>query len=199
MPGKKGKEDKKSILPVRDFYAVKDLMNDLKKIDPTPSVLDIIGSQLIYFEWSQAEQLLGDDNPITVQFAAILEFMQGGYEKLLVEGEFWRAKDTPRAALNQLTKGVPSEFLSYKLERDAEYIRNLLKSILKLRQEEIEEYKGIEKGVRKEIKENPEDPDLWNKLRLLLWILGKYPESSEAFRKAKKFGWDKSSSHLVAL
>ncbi len=191
---------KKSVmLAKRDKYTVKALVTDLKKIGCTPRVLDTVGREVVYFEWSQAQELLGEDHPVTTNLASLLEFMRGGCEKLLIDGELWRAADTPSAAMNQAIKGAPKEFLSYQFLRSADYIRSVLDSVAEERSQEMNEYKRIEKGVRRELKSDPDNPDLWNKMRLLLWILGRYKESSEAFQKAKKLGWDKSNSHFVAI
>ncbi|MFX1602739.1 MAG: type IV pilus biogenesis/stability protein PilW [Promethearchaeota archaeon] len=191
---------KKSVkLTNRDKYTVKSLITDLKKIGCTPRVLDTVGREVVYFEWSQAQELLGEDHPVTTNLASLLEFMRGGCEKLLIEGNLWRAADTSSAAINQAVKGAPKEFLSYPLLRSASHIRFVLDSVIRERSSEMKEYKRMEKGVRRELKSDPDNPELWNKLRLLLWILGRYKESSEAFQKAKKLGWDKSTSHFVAI
>jgi tetratricopeptide (TPR) repeat protein len=186
-------------LPTRKKYAVKDIMTDLKKIGPSPSLLNEIGSKLIYYEWSCSEQLLGDDHPITVHLSETLDFMEHGFERKLLEGEIWRVKDTPQAAINEFLKGRPSEFLEHTLDRPVEYIRGLLESVAANRKDEIKQYKRMEKSVRQEIKDDPENPELWNKLRLLLWMVGKYSEASEAFKTAKSFGWSKEKSAIVAL
>ncbi|NWF95339.1 MAG: hypothetical protein HXY34_04280 [Candidatus Thorarchaeota archaeon] len=57
----------------------------------------------------------------------------------------------------------------------------------------------MEEGIRKEAEASPDDPDVQNKLRLLLWILGHHKESSEAFQNARRLGWSSTSSSLVAL
>jgi hypothetical protein len=186
-------------LPARKKYAVKDVMNDLKKIGPSPSMLCEIGSKLVYYEWSCCEHLLGNDHPVTVHLGETLEFMEHGFERNLVKGELWRVKDTPQAAINDFLKGRPAEFLNYTLERPVEYIRGLLESIALARQEEIKYYKQMEAGVRQEIEADSKNPQLWNKLRLLLWIVGKYSEASEAFKTAKSLGWTKETSAIVAL
>ncbi|MGD9381377.1 MAG: hypothetical protein PVI03_02940, partial [Candidatus Thorarchaeota archaeon] len=87
----------------------------------------------------------------------------------------------------------------YQFVRSSDHIHQVLEAAKKERKREIKTFKQIEKGVRREIKADPENPDLWNKLRLLLWILGKHKESSEAFKKAKKLGWDSATSDFVAL
>lgn len=190
---------KSTKLTQRTKYTVKNLVNDLKKIGCTPRVLDTVGREVVYFEWTQAQEHLGEDHPVTIHLGSLLGFMRGGCERRLVEGELWRASDTPQAAINEAVRGAPGEFLSYEFIRSADHIRNVLKSVVDERDRELKDYKRIEKGVRREIKADPENPDLWNKLRLLLWILGRYKESSEAFKKAKKLGWDKSTSQFVAL
>lgn len=50
-----------------------------------------------------------------------------------------------------------------------------------------------------ELEKKPKDPELWNQIRLASWILGKHEESSVAFKKAKKLGWDKKKSKTVAI
>ncbi|MHA2141076.1 MAG: hypothetical protein ACXADC_07840 [Candidatus Thorarchaeota archaeon] len=194
MSGKKSAK-----LAKRKKYTVKNLVTDLKKIGCTPRILDNLGREVVYYEWTQAQYLLGEDHPVTLHLETLLKFMQGGCEKQLVNGELWRAADTPQAALNNAIKGAPAEFLSYQFVRSADHIRGVLETAKKDRKMELKTYKQIVKGVRKEIKEDPENPDLWNKLRLLLWLLGKHKDSSEAFKKAKKLGWDSSTSAFVAL
>lgn len=188
-----------SQLPNRTKYAVKDVLNDLKKIGPTPSILSKIGSQLIYYEWTCCRDLLSDDHPVTSNLQDLLQFMEHEYEQLLVTGELWRVKDTPNAALNDFLKGRSKEFLEYTLDRPAEHIRTLLEIAAKNRKEEIKQFKKLAKLVKKEIKEDKENPDLWNKLRLVLWMAEDYTESSEAFKKAKELGWSPETSALVAI
>ena len=96
-------------LPKRTKYAVKDVLNDLKKIGPTPSILSKIGSQLIYYEWTCCRDLLSEDHPVTSNLYDLLQFMESDYEQLLVSGELWRVKDTPSAALNDFLKGRSKE------------------------------------------------------------------------------------------
>ena len=186
-------------MPTRKKYAVKDVMNDLKKIGPSPYVLSEIGSKLVYYEWSCCENHLGHDHPVTVHFSETLEFMENGFERLLVEGELWRVKDTPQTAINDFLKDRPADFLNYILDRPVDYIRSLLESTVTARKEEIDHYKQMESGVRQEIEADSENPELWNKLRLLLWVIGKYSEASEAFKTAKSLGWTKEKSAIVAL
>lgn len=186
-------------LPQRKKYAVKDVINDLKKIGPTPSVLSEIGSQLIYYEWTSCKNLLSDDHPVTSNLRDLLQFMEHDYEQQLLTGELWRVKDTPQAAMNDFLKGRSNEFLDYTLERPADYIHGLLETAAKNRKDELKHYKKLVKLVRKEIKDDKENPNLWYKLRLVLWISENYSESSEAFKKAKELGWSSENSALVAL
>ena len=186
-------------LPKRKQYAIKDVMNDLKKIGPTPSIMEEVGSKLIYYELTCCENLQSSDHPVTSDLRDLLDFMENIYEQQLVNGELWRVADTPQSAINEFLKGRSKEFLEYKLERSPDYVYDLLKSMVKSRKEEIKQYKQLEKNVRKEIKENSNNPELWNKLRLLLWITENYKEAAEAFKKAKELGWSVEKSKLVAL
>jgi len=186
-------------LPKRTKYTVKDVLNDLKKIGPTPSILGKIGSQLIYYEWTCCRDLLSDDHPVTSNMQDLLQFMEHDYEELLVSGELWRVKDTPNAALNDFLKGRSKEFLEYTLEKPADHIRGLLETAAKTRKDELKQFKKLAKLVKKEIKEDKENPNLWNKLRLVLWMAKKYSESSEAFKTAKELGWSPETSALVAI
>ncbi|RDE11834.1 MAG: hypothetical protein C4K49_11150 [Candidatus Thorarchaeota archaeon] len=191
--------EKKVQLQSREQYTVRDLLADLKSIDPTPSVLNRVASEVIYFQWSCCKTDLGDGSPVTSGLSQLLAFMQGGYEQLLVKGELWRANDTPRAALNQVEKALPPELMDYVLSRPGVYIHSVLDSAFAERQQEVMTYERLEKGIRSEIEKSPEDPDLYNKLRLLLWILGRHRESSEAFKTAKKLGWKPEASRLVTI
>jgi hypothetical protein len=190
---------KSTKLTKRKKYSVKNLVADLKKIGCSPRVLDNIGREVVYFEWTQAQHLLGEDHPVTTHLESLLKFMQGGCERKLVDGELWRAADTPQAALNSAIRGAPAEFLSYQFVRSPDHIHGVLEAAKKERKMEIKAFKQIEKGVRREIKADPDNPDLWNKLRLVLWLVGKHKESSQAFKKAKKLGWDSTTSAFVAL
>ena len=125
--------------------------------------------------------------------------MEHDYEQQLVSGELWRVRDTPQAALNDFLKGRSKEFLDYTLDRPADHILGLLKAADKSRKTELKNYRKLVKIVRKEIKEDKENPELWNKLRLVLWIAEKFNESSEAFKTAKDLGWTPETSALVAL
>jgi tetratricopeptide (TPR) repeat protein len=185
--------------PKRKKYSVKDVLNGLKKINATPSITYDVGNQLIYYQWSCCKDSLGEDHPVTTNLSDLLEFMQSGYEQMLVRGDFWRTGDTPNAAFNSFLKDRPDEFISYVFEREPEYILGLLELAAHMRDDEIKKHKTIEGRLRKLIKDNPEDPDLWNELRLVLWIIGDYKEASEAFKNARSFGWTGSVSTVVGI
>ncbi|MHA2212649.1 MAG: tetratricopeptide repeat protein [Candidatus Thorarchaeota archaeon] len=166
--------DKKK-LQLRKKYRVKDVLTDLKMIDPTPSVTYRIGSELVYFEWNCCIKEKGPESDVTVGLGTLLNFMQYGYEKQLLDGDLHKATRSPQ------------------------YIHGLLLTAKKLRKIEAKRYKSMLKSAKAETKASPEDPNAWYKLRLLLWIIGKYKEASAAFRTAKKLGWDTSSTSVVAL
>jgi tetratricopeptide (TPR) repeat protein len=186
-------------LPDRKKYTVKTLMTDLKKINPTPNILRRIGTEIIYYEWTSADRLLGSDHPVTVNFSELLEYTENGYEQELVQGKLWRIKDTPRSALNDFLTGRPKEFLSYILDRPTSYVKQVLESAIEESKTEMKQLKKYEKVVRQLIKQNPDAPDSWNRLRLVLWLMGKYREATKAYRKAKELGWDPTTSKLVAV
>jgi len=183
----------------RKKYTVKDLVSDLKKIDATPSIAYDIGNQLIYYQWTCCGQTLGSDHPITSYFKEFLDFLQNEYESMLVRGDFWRTNDTPNSAFNQFLKDKPDEFINYELERSPEYIYALLSASSKRRNDEIKKHKAIKKNLKNLLKDNPEDADLWNEFRLVLWIIGEYKESSSAFKNARDHGWTGSVSTVVGL
>ncbi|MFW9910194.1 MAG: type IV pilus biogenesis/stability protein PilW [Candidatus Thorarchaeota archaeon] len=185
--------------PKRKKYSVKDLLNDLKTIDPTPKITYDVGNRLVYYQWNCCIQSYGDAHVITKNFNELLEFMQRGYELQLVNGEFWRASDTQKVALNNFLKNRPKEFLNFVFDRPPDYIHALLVEAAKNRKQEIKQFKKIESGLRKSLKDAPEDADLWNQLRLVLWIQGKFSDSSSAFQKAKKFGWNTEMTSVVGL
>jgi len=184
-------------LPVRDVYTVKTLLNDLKKMKLTPSGLYTIGTEVVYYEWQKASDNLGEDDPIVVHMEELLNFMQTDYERRLVEGDLRRESDTPGATINSFLKETPVEFQSYALERPGEFISGVLRAAQVINKREVERYERMEKGLSVELEESPDDPELWNQLRLALWILGQYDEASYAFKQAKKLGWDKSKSKTV--
>lgn len=186
-------------LSAREKYRVKDVIADLKKIAPTPSITYKIGSQLIYYEYNICQQTLGAEDNVTSCLAKLLHFMQHDYERQLIEGELYKTSDTPRAALNRVAKEMTPETLKHVINRPADYIHGLLESAYETRRKEIARFKALEKAAQLEVKENPENSDAWNKLRLLLWIIGRYKEASQAFQKAKRLGWDPATSPIVGL
>ena len=115
-------------LPDRKKYTVKTLMTDLKKINPTPHIMRKIGTEIIYYEWTSADRLLGSDHPVTVNFSELLEYTENGYEQELVQGKLWRIRDTPKSSLNSFLTGRPNEFLSYILDRPPPYVKQVLDS-----------------------------------------------------------------------
>ena len=186
-------------LPKRKLYTVKDLMNDLKKIDATPSILYAVASELVYRELDWCRKTLGDDHLVTQNLQDLMQFMQQDYETQLVTGELWRVKDTPKSAINAFMRDRPEEFQKHCFGILSEQVQEVLKGADKSRREEKKQYKKLEKQVRLEIKADKKNPNLWNKLRVLLWILGKHAESSEAFKTAKELGWSVERSTLVAI
>jgi hypothetical protein len=186
-------------LTKRKQYTVKDLLNDLKKIEATPSVMYDVGSELVYRELDWCRKTLGDDHDVTANLQDLIHFMQKGYEEQLVTGELWRVKDTPKAVINAFTRDRPEEFLKYPVGILSDRIHEILRKAQTSRKLEIKQHKKMVKNIRKEIKDDKKNPNLWNKLRLVLWIVGKYNESSEAFKTAKQLGWTVESSTLVAL
>jgi len=185
-------------LPIRGTYTVKTLLNDLKKMKLTPGGLYIVGTEVVYYEWQKAVENLGEDDPITIHLDELLKFMQIDYERRLVEGDLRREKDTPGATINSFLRDTTMEFQSYVLDRSGEFISGVLRAAQIVNKREIERYERMEKGLSAELEEKLDDPELWNQLRLILWILGRYDEASYAFKKAKKLGWDKKKSKTVA-
>lgn len=186
-------------LPIRDTYTIKTLLNDLKKMRLTPSGLYTIGSEVVYYEWQKAIENLGDDDQVVVYLEELLNFMQTDYERRLLEGDLRREKDTPGATITTFLKETPMEFQSYVLERSGEFISGVLRAVQIVNKREIERYEKMEKGLSAALEKTPNDPELWNQIRLAFWILGKYDEASHAFKRAKKLGWDKSKSKTVAI
>ena len=113
--------------------------------------------------------------------------------------EIRREKDTPNAIVNSFLKETPIEFQSYTLERTGEFINGVLQAAQSVNHKDLVRYKLIEEKLRKRIEENTSDPDLWNELRLVLWIHGRYEEASDAFKKAKKLGWEPSKSKTIGV
>ena len=186
-------------LPKRKQYTIKNLLNDLKKLDATPSVLYGVGTELVYRELDWCRKTLGDDHPVAQNLVALMEFIQHDYENQLVTGKLWRAKDTPKSAINAFMRDRPDEFLNHDIGILSAKIQEVLRKADESRRLEKKQYKKLEKRVRSEIKADKKNYNLWNKLRLLLWILGKHNESSEAFKTAKDLGWSVESSTLVAI
>ncbi|MBY8998776.1 MAG: hypothetical protein KGD60_13700 [Candidatus Thorarchaeota archaeon] len=192
--------EKKSLrLQARSTYSVKNLLSDLKKLKLTPSALYTIGTEIIYFEWKEALDELGKDDEITIHLEELLNFMQTDYERRLLQGELRREKDTPNEAINTFLKETPIEFQSYVLKRPGPFVQGVLQAMHTQSDREIARYKRTEDGIRKELEKHPKDPELWNQLRLALWILDDFDEASEAFKKAKKLGWDKKMSKTVGI
>ncbi len=186
-------------LPKRTEYTMATLMRDVMKIGATPSVVSRIATEVIYYEWTCCLNTLGPDHALTNGLERLMKYFQEEYEQELLEGKLWRVKDTPRAAINAALKTLPPEVLEYTLCRDPQYIHDILESVRADREEEIKRYKMIEKQLRKEIDESPESPDLHNQLRLTLWLLDRYRDATDAFKKAKELGWSPDSSLVVAL
>jgi tetratricopeptide (TPR) repeat protein len=185
--------------PDREKYTVKTLMTDLKKINPTPTILRKIGTEIIYYEWTAADRLLGSDHPVTTNFYELLEYTEHGYEQELVQGKLWRIKDTPKLSLNRILTGRPTEFLTYVLERPAHYVRQVLVSTIEESTKELKKLERYEKVVRQVIDQNPDDPDSWNRLRVILWLMGNYTDATHAYRKAKRLGWNPETTKLVVI
>jgi tetratricopeptide (TPR) repeat protein len=178
---------------------VKNLLNDLKKLRLTPSTFYTIGSEILYFEWKEAAEELGSDDEITVHLEELLKFMQSDYERRLLQGELRRERDTPNDAINTFLKETPVEFQSYVLKRPGPFIQGVLHATYTQSDRELERYQRTERGLRTDLEKQPKDPELWNQLRLVLWILGDFDGASEAYKKAKILGWDKSRSKTVGV
>ncbi|NWF95340.1 MAG: hypothetical protein HXY34_04285 [Candidatus Thorarchaeota archaeon] len=124
-------------LPPRDKYTVRTLLDDTKRIDPTPRSVYLIGNEVVYYEWNSCNSELGSDNPVTVGLKTVLEFMESKYETMLIEGEIWRTRDTPNAVINQLVKSLPPEVMEYTLSRPGEHIYRVLEAAREERLREI--------------------------------------------------------------
>ncbi|TFG26656.1 hypothetical protein EU527_19480 [Candidatus Thorarchaeota archaeon] len=186
-------------LPQRDTYTVRTFLNDLKKLRLTPSTLDIIGTEIVYFEFIKAQENLGEEDPVTIHMDELLNYMQHEYERQLLAGEIRREEDTPSTALNTFLKETPLEFRSYVLERPGDFIRGVLHAANTQSQREMIRLEKIEVGLRKDLEKKPENPDLWFNLHLVLWITGRHEDASKAFKKAKKNGWDKKKSKIIGI
>ncbi len=192
-------EKKTPRIPSRSTYTVKNLLSDLKKLKLTPSTLYTIGSEIMYFEWKEAVEEFGPDNEIVIHLEELMKFMQNDYERRLLEGELRREKDTPNEAINTFLKETPIEFQSYVLKRPGPFVQGVLQATYTQSQREILRHKRTEVGVRKELEKDPNNPELWNHLRLVLWVLGNYEAASKAYKRAKKLGWDKKTSRTVGI
>jgi tetratricopeptide (TPR) repeat protein len=186
-------------IPTRSAYTVKNLLSDIKKLKLTPSTLYTIGTEILYYEWTEALEDLGKNDEVTVYLEELLNFMQTDYERRLLQGELRREKDTPNEAINSFIKETPIEFQSYVLKRPGPFIQGVLQAMYTRSEREIERHRRAEQGIRRDLEKNPKDAELWNQLRLTLWVLGKYDEASEAYKKAKKLGWEKSKSRTVGI
>ena len=186
-------------LTLRDTYTIKTLLNDLKKLRLTPSTLYVIGTEIVYFELTTAQENLGTDDPITIHMTELLNYMQYDYERQLLTGELRREADTPRSAINAFLKETPLEFQSYVLEHSGSFIQGVLRASHTQSQREMKRLDRVEKGLRKDIEVDPRNPDLWFSLHLVLWITGRYEEASESFKKARKNGWDKKKSKVIGI
>ncbi|MHA1770844.1 MAG: tetratricopeptide repeat protein [Candidatus Thorarchaeota archaeon] len=186
-------------LPDRTEYTIATLMRDVMAIEATPSVVSRIATEILYYEWTCCLNTLGSDHSITQGLDSLIKFMQEEYEQELLEGRLWRAADTPRAAIKAILKTLPKEVLEYTLCRDHHYVHDVLESTRTERVKEIERYTKIEERLQEEMEQSPDDPDLYNQLRLTLWMLGRYREASDAFKKAKALGWTPENSLLVAI
>jgi len=186
-------------LTKRDTYTIKTLLGDLKKLKLTPNSLYIVGNEVLYFEWTEAAKNLGEEDPITAYLQELLSFMESEYEDRLVDGDIRREDDTIGATFTGYLKDTPPEFQSYSLERSGEYIRGVLMAAQSQSMRDIQRYDKIEQSLRKRLDSKPKDPDLWNELRIALWIQGKYDDASEAYKKAKKYGWDRRKSKTVGV
>ena len=192
-------ESKKSRVPTRSTYTVKTLLSDLKKLKLTPNTLYTIGTEIIYFECMQAKETLGEDDEVTIHLQELLSFMQTDYERRLLHGELRREKDTPNEAINTFLKETPIEFQSYVLNRPGPFVQGVLQAMQTQSSRDLDRYKRTEGGLRKDLEKHPKDSELWNQLRLVLWILGDYDGASDAYKKAKKLGWDKTKSKTVGI
>lgn len=183
----------------RDVYTVKTLLNDLKKLKLTPNSLYLIGSEIMYYEWMQAKENIGEEDEVTVYLEELMSFMEEEYESRLVEGDIRREDDTLSATFTEYLNETSKEFQSYTLARNGEFVRGVLMAARTQSERDIERYERIEGSIRKKLDTNPNDSELWNELRIALWIQGKYEDASKAYKKAKKLGWDKSKTKTVGV
>ncbi len=183
----------------RKKYAIKNLVTDLKKINPTPRILYKFGAELIYTEWNNSTLTRGAEDIITKNLDEVRQFMKSDYERKIVEGDLEHATDTPKSVLEAFMRDRPSEFLNYVLTRHPEYVHNLLTTASEMREIEVEQCKKMEDCIRKQMKGGPDSPEIWNQLRILLWLQGKYKKADDAFQKAKQLGWTPEDSNIVSI
>jgi len=183
----------------RKTYSIKSLFIDLKKISPTPRALHKVGAELIYSEWNTSVAAYGSDHIISRNLNDLLQFMETDYETIVLNGDLTTVKDTPSSVLTQFLKDRPTEFLEHKIGRSPDYVYNIIKVASKICKDEAAQCKSIESGIRKQMKDEPEDFGHWNQLRILLWLQGKYKEAAEALREAKKLGWAPEKSAIVSI
>ncbi|MBD3157643.1 MAG: hypothetical protein GF309_02535 [Candidatus Lokiarchaeota archaeon] len=186
-------------IPMRSQYTVEQFLEDLKKVEPTPGTVHRIGAELIYYEWTCCKRVRGEDDSLTKEFNELLDFFEEGYEEKLIKGELTENEETPTSVIDNLIDQLSSELANTTIGRSADYIYDLLVATHEARQDELEEYSKLEEVVRNEVEEHPEDPDAWNELRLVLWVLGKYDSAKKAMKNARKLGWDAETSEIVAL
>ncbi len=186
-------------LPDRDSYTVMDILSDLKLMEATPAITYQVACDIFYYERRCCSDALGEDAVLAQDLARIIDFMQNDYERMLVEARLHEARDTPEAAIENLEDELSDETKNYQLIHSADQVRRALQSAKESRMREIEQYKEIEKRIRKQIKDEPKNPDLYNQLRLLLWIQGRYRAAKNAYVKATKSGWTPETNKLVAL
>lgn len=183
----------------RDTYTIKTFLNDLKKLTLTPNTLYVVGTEIVYFELVTAKEKLGSDDPVTIHMNELLNYMQHDYERQLLAGELRREEDTPRSAMNVFLKETPLEFQSYVLERPGNFILGVLRAAHTQSEREMKRLDRVETGLRKDLVKDPRNPNLWFSLHLALWITGRHEDASEAYKKARKFGWDKKKSKVSGI
>ncbi|MFO7836343.1 MAG: hypothetical protein R6V83_06805 [Candidatus Thorarchaeota archaeon] len=186
-------------MPMRSQYTIEQFLEDLEKVEPTPGTVYRVGTELIYYEWASCKRVRGEDDPLTREFKELLDFFEEDYEEKLIRGELTENEETPASVIDGLIDQLSSDLANTVIGRPGDYIYDLLLATHKARQKEIVEYSNLEEDVRKEVKEHPEDPDAWNELRLVLWVLAEYDAAKKAMKNARKLGWNAETSEIVAL
>lgn len=184
---------------MRSQYSIKQFLEDLKKVEPTPGTVYRIGAELIYYEWACCQRVCGDDDKLTQEYKQLLDFFEEDYEEKLITGELTENEETPASVIDHLIEDLSPDFANTVIGRPPDYVYDLLVATHEARQEELEEYSDLEEAVRKEVENHPENPDAWNELRLILWVLGEYEAAKKAMENAKKLGWTAETSQIVAL